>query len=107
MKDTIFIAGPMTGKPNYNFDAFDKAEEWLKWLGYRVVNPANMGRAALKKHGEVPYGSPAYKELLAATMNEVTKCNSIYMLKGWEKSRGAKQELSTAIDLGKEIVLEK
>nr|DAP02198.1 MAG TPA: N-deoxyribosyltransferase [Caudoviricetes sp.] len=106
MKETVFIAGPMTGKSNYNFEAFDNAESYLKCLGYRVVNPANMGRTALEKHGEVPYGSPAYKELLAATMKAVTQSDCIYMLKGWENSRGAKQELSTAIDLDKTVMLE-
>lgn len=106
MKQSVFIAGPMSGKPNYNFEAFDKAELHLEELGYRTFNPAHLGRVALSKYGDVPYGSHSYKELLAATIKAVVQSDCIYLLKGWENSRGAKQELSTAIDLGKEIILE-
>jgi hypothetical protein len=37
---SIYIAGPMTGYPNFNFQAFhDAAAKW-KALGWKVWNPA-------------------------------------------------------------------
>lgn len=40
---TVYIAGPMTGIPNYNFEAFFAAEAALLEQGYRVLNPARLG----------------------------------------------------------------
>jgi hypothetical protein len=37
-------------------------------------------------------------------MPAVEKCKMIYLLKGWEKSRGARQELKRAIELSLDIV---
>lgn len=38
----IFLSGPMTGYPNYNYEAFYEAEHHLKEKGYIVLNPAAM-----------------------------------------------------------------
>lgn len=43
-KNKIYIARPMTGLPNYNFEAFDNAERTLKARGLEPMNPANIWR---------------------------------------------------------------
>ena len=44
MGDKVYIAGPMSGYEEFNFPAFNKAEELLrKSYGYEhVVNPAKL-----------------------------------------------------------------
>ena len=36
----IYIAGPMSGLPDFNYPAFNQAEQRLLALGYEVENPA-------------------------------------------------------------------
>lgn len=36
----VYIAGPMTGLPEFNFPLFFEAEELLKGHGFEVINPA-------------------------------------------------------------------
>ena len=37
-----YIAGPMTGRPNNNFQAFHAAAANLRGQGHEVVNPAEL-----------------------------------------------------------------
>lgn len=109
MKDkskTVYIAGPMRGLPKFNYPAFNRAEIHLRSLGYDVVNPATFGDS---------YGTPeeliADKKLLKRLMNdelrEIAKCDAIYLLRGWEKSVGARKELSVALQLDLEVIEQK
>ena len=38
----VYLAGPMTGLPQFNFPAFDNAEKDLQARGYDVVPPADL-----------------------------------------------------------------
>ena len=38
----IYIAGPMTGRPDLNFPAFHAAATTLRDAGFDVVNPAEI-----------------------------------------------------------------
>ncbi len=99
----IYIAGPMKGIEGFNYPAFNRAERTLRKLGWEVVNPATFGDA---------YGTPdeinSDRQLLHRLMNdelrELAKCDAIYLLRGWEKSMGARGELGLAIHLNLEIV---
>ena len=90
----VYIAGPMRGYPNLNFDSFFKAEERLKNKGYYVINPARN-----------PLGLQV-KEYMDIDLLYVKICDSIYMLKGWEGSIGALDEFSMAKSKGKAILYE-
>ena len=95
-KNIVYIAGPMRGKPHFNYPAFMRAEKQLRALGYEVINPATMGDA---------YGTPEQlnadpkllRKLMDAELREIAKCNAIYLLRGWEKSVGARAELAMAL----------
>lgn len=103
MRERVYIAGPMRGKPDFNRKAFMEAERVLRNLGHDVVNPATFGDA---------YGTPdeiaADKGLLHAVMQgelrELAKCDTIYLLRGWESSAGARGELALAIQLELPII---
>lgn len=92
----VYISGAITGQPDY-MDKFNAAEERLKQKGYEVVNPAKLGEQ-LKVF---PYGT-----ILALDIAVLLNCNAIYMLKGWEDSKGANSELEFAATTGKTVIYE-
>lgn len=104
-KRRIYIAGPMRGLPQYNYPAFNAAEEWLELQGLEVVNPVDTSN----NHG-TPDQIEADPDLLFDVMEsekrEIECCDAIYLLKGWEKSVGARCELKVALDNGLEIVVQ-
>ena len=112
---TIYIAGPMRGYEDGNFPAFDRQATILEEQGWRVINPAEMDRT----EGEPPNGhlefDPATDYNDREFMREALKrdlvviceeCTAIYMMWGWEESRGAKAEWHTAKAVGLDIYYE-
>lgn len=107
----IYISGPMTGHPDLNRPAFEAATKRLRERGHFVINPHDLtpifGTAeAIAKSFEELYG-PAYFEstvrpslarcVMDADLAAVRSCDAIYLLRGWEASRGAKKELAEAL----------
>lgn len=90
MKRTIYISGPMTGKPQLNFPAFHAKARELRAAGHEVVNPA--------EHGEQP--GLQWADYLKKDIRLLLDCNEIHMLPGWRESRGARLECHIAIELG-------
>ena len=104
MRKTIYIAGPMAGFTELNFPAFYKAEEKLMKNGWRVVNPARFDYV-FNVYGESIKG----KLLDAVCESEraaIPHLDAIYLLKGWEKSKGAKRELFVALQHDLMVVVE-
>lgn len=100
--DTVYIAGSMTGKPNYNFQAFNEAESYLRTTySCRVCNPADFG-AIILKH----VGSPeiVYELGIDITMQALKLCTKVYLLNGWEESKGAIHEVDYAIRNNMQII---
>jgi hypothetical protein len=95
MKLTIYISGPMTGKPGLNFDAFNAAAAKYRAQGHTVINPAELN----------PDPSTPWVECMKVDIAALLKCNAIKMLPGWCDSRGARLERYIAWALNfKEIV---
>ena len=46
-ENSIYIAGPMTGIVDYNFQAFHAAAKDLRAKGYTVFNPAEINADAI------------------------------------------------------------
>jgi len=78
----IYIAGPMTGLPEFNFPAFAAAEAKLRALGHEPVNPA-------KLHGDAPLGSKTHEEYMRVALRTLLDCEGIYLLHGWSGSQAA------------------
>lgn len=92
---TIYISGPMTGYPDFNYPAFYKAEHALRGAGYTVVNPAAFGGAHQT--------GLDYSGLLKRDIRLLLECTGIAMLDGWLESVGAKTEHQVAHACGIEI----
>jgi hypothetical protein len=94
----IYIAGPMRGYENHNFDEFFKAETHLNRKGYSdIVNPARLD----EEEGIDPnVESIDIKEVLSRDITHLMECNAVYLLRGWERSEGARAEHSVASAMG-------
>jgi Domain of unknown function (DUF4406) len=89
-ENRIYVAGPMTGLPEFNFPAFHSATAELRGQGLQVVNPA--------EHGIVE--AAEWADYLHFDLGRLASCSAIYLLPGWSKSRGAALEAVCAHTLG-------
>ena len=106
----VYIAGPMTGYENFNFDAFYAAEAKLTGMGFYALNPAKLDRSfegwdKYPPEGFVPSRAD-YIRFMDRDLNALQGCDFIYMLKGWEKSKGANVKFTYAIFIGLEVIYE-
>ena len=103
---SIYIAGPMQGVRNFNYPHFDEVASALRLGGWRVENPVEIGnRFGTAK--QIAADRDLLAKVIEAELDAVSKCDAIYLLKGWHNSPGAKAELAVAIKNGAQIVLER
>lgn len=110
----IYLAGPMTGIPHFNFPAFLEAAASLRSEGHHVFSPAEHD---IETHGESfhadnPEGDTKKAESNGFSLRGALKADldwicdhaeGIYMLPGWENSKGARTEHSLAVTLGLKV----
>lgn len=91
---SIYIAGPMTGYPDYNFPAFDEARDHLE-RDWNVISPADLDRAVgFEPTHEV---TPEFlRDAMRRDINAIMAVDALYALKGWEQSKGASAEVALA-----------
>ena len=88
----IYIAGPMTGYEDYNRAEFNKAAaQMFIYNGDIMLNPAIL-----------PDGL-SQREYMDICFAMIRAADAIYLLKGYEESKGAMAELAYAEKLGLEI----
>lgn len=90
----IYVAGPITGLPQLNYPAFNKAAALLRSQGHEVENPAE---------------NPApqcgtWLGWMRLSVAQIARCEAIYLLPGWEWSRGALVEYNLAVGLGLQVL---
>ena len=90
----IYIAGPMSGLPNFNRAAFNHAHVFLGARGYVVLNPALL-----------PDGL-TQAEYMDICLAMIRCADAVFMLRDWEKSDGAVAEHALAKKIGLEIMTE-
>lgn len=90
-----YIAGPMRGYEQYNFPAFEAAEEWLLSQGWDVTSPHRMDLdIGFDPSGALPEG---YIEQAAQRdIDAIFSVDALVLLPGWESSKGAKAEKALA-----------
>lgn len=87
----IYIAGSISNNNNNYKEQFANAEKNLIEQGYFVFNPAkNTGFE--------------YKDYVDIGLYELMHCDCIYLLKGYEKSKGASLEKHYAETVGLKII---
>lgn len=85
----IYIAGPMSGLPEYNYPAFMAAAVMLAEThpDALIVNPAEN----FERETGLPY--PTY---IRRSFEQVLSATHLYVLAGWENSQGARAEIAMA-----------
>lgn len=73
----VYIAGPMTGLPDWNFPAFDAAAAAWREAGWEVINPAD----AFDRETNRPYVEYVEKDI-----DDLKTCDAIAVLPGWDGS---------------------
>lgn len=109
----------MRGYPEFNFPAFFMAAAKLRAAGHEVFNPAERDN---EKHGtDISKGNVTGDEKVAAAQHGFSlrealsadskwiceESTSIFMLRGWEKSKGAIAEKALAEALGLKVWYQK
>ena len=129
----IYVSGKMTGCPDHNRPAFNAAAKRIQAQGHFVINPVDIsvpfGDEAelsasfmeyyrlLSNYGEEDFNNSLMRlmakyrtrvalAVMDADLAAVRSCDAIYLLRGWETSRGAKRELAEAIAHGLTIMQE-
>ena len=96
-----YIAGPMRGLPNSNFDTFIEARENLRSRGYDIICPVE---TSFQIYGEpVQATDTNFAEAMEQCFRSVVECEGIIVLPGWGRSEGARAELLVATMLGKPV----
>ena len=90
MTETLYVAGPMSGYPEFNYPAFREVGQHLAGRGYQVLNPIDCG---------VPEGSP-WETYMRATLTMMLAASGVATLPDWRESRGAAIEVALAHQLG-------
>jgi len=106
----IYIAGPMTGYKDFNFAAFDNARNKLNDEGWTVISPADIDREngfdALKGDSPELVTKEFMRKAMRADLDALQKVDAIYMLTGWQDSKGACAEYHVAKWRGIEVLHE-
>ena len=97
MKKKVYISGAIA---HYDLKermaTFDHAARYLSIKGYEPVNPFENG-VSQDAH---------WMEHMRVDIALLLKCDCIYMLQGWELSKGAKLELDVASSCGIKVMFE-
>ena len=91
----VYISGGITGISDYK-DKFNDAEMKLKSLCYSVINPA--------KVNDILPTDMSYDEYMEIDYKMLDMCEIIYLIPGWNKSKGSKLELKKAMDMNMRIM---
>lgn len=96
----IYLAGPMSGYPDHNRAEFMAWAEKLEGTGAVVFNPINSPQSQAAQSG-VLGTEQAYRLCLKTDLTFICeKATTLFMLRGWERSLGARAEHATATALG-------
>ena len=100
-----YISGPITGVTDWK-EKFEQAENWVKKnLDTQIKTPRLIGKR-LEEELEKTEEQIPWEEYMRCCLRELTYCDTIYAMKGWEDSKGAVIEVQLAYALGLRIIFE-
>jgi len=100
----FYLAGPMTGYPQFNYPLFDEVAQHLRDGGMPLVSPAEMDdpevrkMAMASKDGAPQEDGETWGDFLARDVKVIAdECEGIVLLPNWWNSRGARLECYVAM----------
>ena len=111
MSIEYYLAGPMTGRPQFNYPLFDGVANILRSGGVKVTSPAEMDNedtraaAMASPDGSIDDyeadGKGTWGDFLSRDVKLIADTlGGIILLPEWEQSNGARLELFVALNLG-------
>jgi nucleoside 2-deoxyribosyltransferase len=96
----VYVAGPMSGLPDFNYPAFRAAGAVLVEAGFEVLNPIDTtgGQPPAPEHAR------PWDWYMRQALKMVADADGVALLPGWERSRGARLEQRVALGLGIEAL---
>lgn len=82
----LYVCGPMTGLPEFNFPAFEAAAEQLRAAGFDVECPTAGGQV----------DGWRWSDYMRRGLIQLLRCDAVAVLDGWEASPGANVEVDLA-----------
>ena len=98
-KTVVYIAGPMTFYPEFNFPAFQAAASELHDMGLRSVFHMANGTPP-----DPEDAAPWSVYLRVALRKMLDSADAVVVLPGWRESKGARLEVHVALELGMPVV---
>lgn len=93
----IYLSGGISGRNYVQVrDEFDYVEEYFIYHGHDVVNPAKFG-----------VDERTWEEYMKMSIIEMMSCDAVFMLDGWQNSRGATIERNLAWNLNMPVYYQK
>ncbi len=112
----LYVAGPMSGLPLWNYPAFEAATARLRAGGHDVVSPMEMDEdngwveVVRDDDGAIEKVTLTkdfdFRTAIAADLAVIDRCDGIVLLDGWEDSVGARIERAHAVATGKVVLLD-
>jgi hypothetical protein len=106
----LYIAGPMSGIPQFNFPAFLAAAELLREQGFDVICPAEIdneedgGLAMESECGNLSETEKTWGDFLMRDVKIIAdEADGVVLLPGWADSRGARLETFVAVQVQKPV----
>ena len=91
----IYISGRITGTNDYR-ERFQAAAEKIRNRGHEPVNPVKLDQI-------LDPATTTWTQFMLASRGLLRACHGIYVLPGWEDSKGARLEHDEAIRCGRRI----
>lgn len=97
----LYLAGPMSGIAQLNFPKFNAEAARLRALGFEVINPAELNN----EDPDMVFPSAEaqlehWRECMRVDLAQLLQCDSVALLDGWTRSKGARLEQHVAYQLG-------
>lgn len=89
----IYIAGPMSGLPQWNYPAFDAAAAQIRAWGLVAFSPHELHPEARTLS---PEDAQPWDVYMRDAIRQLLQCRSILLLPGWTASVGASAERELA-----------
>ena len=106
-----YLAGPMQGRPQFNYPLFDSVSKALRKIGYDIISPSEMDDDEVRAAALAsPDGKPQDKTLVAdKTWGDflsrdvkmiADELDAIILLPEWDTSKGANLEAFVSVMVG-------
>ena len=85
----LYVAGPVTGRKNFNQGVFEEAKKQLEKAGHEVIIPHDYVEKDMD-----------WATAMRVSLTLLLRCEGVALLPDWQTSKGASIEWGVAFDLG-------